>query len=74
MRAPDEVKEALAAIGFEAEDISPADDPAYTEFTRVNEAGAEEVFHVCFAVKGKAISAMDLMNELMQTGENLGDC
>jgi len=59
MKAPDDVKEALAAIGFEANDVSPADEPAYTEFRR-----GKEFFHVCFAVEIEALSINDVIEQL----------
>ena len=66
MRAPDDVKEALAAIGYEVKDIAPTDDAASTMFSRINEKGNKEFFIVCYAVEGKAISMADLLNNLQQ--------
>ena len=60
MRAPDDVKAALEAIGFEATDVVPNDDPAYTKFRRGN-----EVFDIVFGVEGKAMSIFDVMDELV---------
>lgn len=61
MRAPDDVKQALEAIGFEAEDIVPKDDPSYTEFRR-----GPEMFSICHGVEGKAISIQDAFGEMQK--------
>jgi hypothetical protein len=58
MRAPDEIKEALAKIGFEAEDIAPRNDPAFTEFRR-----GRELFAINFMIEGEALSIHDVLSK-----------
>ena len=65
MRAPDDVVAALAAIGFEAEHVAPADEPSYTTFKRGN-----EMFDICFAVQAKAMSIFRHMDQLNDELEN----
>lgn len=64
MRAPTEIKDVLATIGFEAEDVSPDDDPAYTVFSRQNAQGNREYFTVCFAQEGRALGGCDFLDQI----------
>jgi len=61
MIASDDIKEALASIGFEAEDISPEDDPAYTLFK--NKDGY--FFDVCLCKEVQSFSLGEVLEQIM---------
>ena len=66
MRAPDDVKKALETIGYTATEMSPANEPGYTEFSRINDQGCKEFFAVSYCVEGKSVSIFEVMDEIVQ--------